>query len=188
MNQQRRNCGFSLTELLVVIAIIVLLTVIGLPSFKSYLIKSNAAALYTVLADFQTRVMNKYAIDGEWPDTITIPSKLFGENGDFTSGSGFLTWIGCTQNVEGRDGIFINGIFSAEDLGLPPNPNNIGNGTYGGTYFIRTAAFIDADGIMQTYCGRWHPDDVNDLPSEYMPNNCTYTHMEAASGCQIPTN
>lgn len=79
--KKTRSRGFTLIELMIAVAIIALLAAIAVPSYKSYIVRSNRAAAQAVLMDIAQR-QQQYLLDNRSyaPDTATlgvsVPSKV----------------------------------------------------------------------------------------------------------------
>lgn len=55
-NTRCRTCGFTLIEVMIVVAIVAILTSIALPSYQSYVRRSQAQEAFGTLADYRTKM------------------------------------------------------------------------------------------------------------------------------------
>ncbi len=55
MNQNRNPRGFSLIELMIVVAVLGIISMIALPSYRSYVMKGNRSAAQQIMLNIQNR-------------------------------------------------------------------------------------------------------------------------------------
>jgi type IV pilus assembly protein PilE len=89
--------GFTLVELMIVVAIIAILTMVALPSYESYILKTQRADAYNALADIALRQQH-YAMDNRGYGTVAQLS---------------LSTTGCGSNAVSADGNYCISITSA---------------------------------------------------------------------------
>jgi type IV pilus assembly protein PilE len=65
-----RSCGFTLIELLIVVALVAILATIALPSYQSYVHKSQARAAAVDLVALSLNAENSFAKTLSYPDSF----------------------------------------------------------------------------------------------------------------------
>jgi len=63
----KTNRGFTLIELMIVIAIVGILASVAMPSYRSYVMKSNVAAGVSMMQGVKTEIMEEYNLTGSFP-------------------------------------------------------------------------------------------------------------------------
>ena len=69
-HKKRQNCGFTLIELLITVAVIAVLAAIALPSYQSYVQKSQARGAAADLVALSLNVENSFAKTLSYPDSF----------------------------------------------------------------------------------------------------------------------
>ena len=78
-----QNRGFTLIELMIVVSIIGILAAVAIPSFQTYITRTQVVEALTIAGELQTSVKDYYEFKGGFPETneqagIPMPSQLIG--------------------------------------------------------------------------------------------------------------
>ena len=146
-NQQS---GFTLTELMIVLFIISLVTMITLPIYNSYIVKTKITSELIHIARLKSDIVLYYSMNGRLPSSdkeVTLPKKK-----DFVAK--YLKKISIKPD-KGKTGLQVIMEFDKKNLPVLGNKREL----------IYTATVIDG-GI------RWECKKLTNIEESYRPSEC----------------
>lgn len=145
MQKLYAHSGFSLIELMIVVAIIGLLSMVAIPSYQNYIVRSNQADAKDKLSEVMFE-MNRYAVRNR---TFTIDLSDLGynddANDDIQSSEGFYTIsaAACAGSIN-----------RCVALTATPNANTSQNGT--GNFTLNSRGEKGFNGSIGGWGGNHH--------------------------------
>lgn len=169
--------AFSLIEVMVVIGIIALLATIAVPYYSDYANKSKVALAALVLNELNTKAIALYN------EGLITPGMTALELDGISWTEGTVETYAHAP-VTSAQMYFPSGLFlAANEWAFCVYVADLSFSGYGGAGGAqsRLCSKIAVDsGIFQTYCGRWE-DGPNEIPLEYLPEECDNPTVRAAS-------
>lgn len=158
--------AFSLTELLVVVGIIFFLSLISIPAYREYTIRTKVSSAYTILEDFAKKLQVQYQITGSAPNSVLYNGNTYNKN---------TVTITTFQNINSLSYMYYDdGGFVAVAM-----LDNNGVGLSGSNpQQIWFAGFPDTNRVMKYACGMWTSTDPDSVPLELQPDTCTCVNMQ----------
>lgn len=169
--QARKLWGFSLIELMVVVAIICIISIISAPIYKSYLVKSRFAEVFTSMTEYKDELHTAFLEQDQFPDQFDdIPVSTYTP---ITSEVLKLIYYGRSTD---KQAAYLH--FYTLDLGVSGYTAVSDSGSGGANCRLTLAAVATDVGDMRFYCGQWDGSSVG-VPLENLPLNCRDTNISA---------
>ncbi len=151
MQQQHKQQAFTLVEIMIVVAIIGILSVIAIPAYSDFTVRSKVSEGLSLASGAKTSVMEYYMTQGKWPVNNTVAGLPKAEKiqGDFVR----------SVSIHDNRVIVTFGDGAGEDL----------TGRE-----LSMAADDKGGSIMWTCKG-------NDIENKYLPPNCRDTKQQLNS-------
>jgi type IV pilus assembly protein PilA len=165
---------------MVVIAIIGILSAIAVPSYRTYVIKSQITEAIVILQNLIQVGTVAYQTTGAVPSSISFGSFTVGIN-SITPYSGSKYVNSIFYNYDGNKvPWFCVQVYNINIPGILPST------TTWGTNSMICARTIEVNDIVNTYCGRTSTTDTRGVPIQYLPRGCSCTNIDSYStnpGC-----
>lgn len=165
----RKNQAITFIELLVAMAIMSLLIAISGPAYRSYMIKSQFAAVIAAIGEYRDDMAVAYTDNDQFPATLDdIPVNTY-----TAVSSSVLQQIYYKQSTDKQSAYVL---FFTLNLGISNYVPANNSGTGGVSARVALVATKTSTGNLQFHCGQWDGTSA-DVPLTYLPQSCQDTNL-----------
>jgi len=144
----KTNRGFTLIELMIVIAIVGILASVAMPSYRSYVMKSNVAAGVSMMQGVKTEIMEEYNLTGSFP---AARIDYFVDSAGSAAKVERIIWQPSWDSLEVWFGTEAGGELSGKIVMMKPDVSN--------------------PTLIKWVCSN-HPSSSRQVPADSLPGDC----------------
>lgn len=161
--------SFSLIELMVVIAIVSLLSVIALPTYKSYKVRTQIMKTHNFLSIQANKAKVNYANTDSWTSSVATSVAYPDPSNPLLTASART----ILNDTNGKPRLYIDSYTNLDSEALILG---------GSTGYLAFVCSEGDNGLISCNCRTWpNPDGAYAIKSEYLPAECRC--YEGFSGC-----